>query len=247
MAGAAVVLALATMLVVASAVNGLHRVPLKGMPRTRDSLRALGARLVARDLGEVAREGRDDRGRLHVAGWRPRRGVEDPQLVGADPHLVARAQLGRRAQERLKLERGKALWFPGCVLALTALTLGGQVLLSTLLSQAGGQPGEQQLLVQAAASGGALFYLSVALFAPLGEEIVFRRLMFGAVAHSSGRFAAYALTSLLFAVIHLNFASFPLYLYMAICYALAYELTGSVWGAVSVHALNNTVALFGIS
>jgi len=156
-------------------------------------------------------------------------------------------ELGRRAQERLKLERGKALWFPGCVLALTALTLGGQVLLSTLLSQAGGQPGEQQLLVQAAASGGALFYLSVALFAPLGEEIVFRRLMFGAVAHSSGRFAAYALTSLLFAVIHLNFASFPLYLYMAICYALAYELTGSVWGAVSVHALNNTVALFGIS
>ena len=48
MAGAAVVLALATMLVVASAVNGLHRVPLKGMPRTRDSLRALGARLIDR-------------------------------------------------------------------------------------------------------------------------------------------------------------------------------------------------------
>jgi len=155
--------------------------------------------------------------------------------------------LGQRVQERWGLERGKALWFPGCVLVLTALTLGGQVLLSSLLSRAGAQPSEQQLLVQAAASGGALFYLSVALFAPLGEEIVFRRLMFGVTAQSSGRVAAYALTSLLFAVVHLNFAAFPLYLYMAICYALAYELTGSVWGAISVHALNNTVALFGLS
>lgn len=177
-------------------------------------------------------------------------GVLAAALIWGALHLLRWSppapDLGQRLRERLGA-RAKLLWFPGCVLVLTAVTLGGQILLSQLLNKAGAPAEEQQLLVQAAASGGALFYLSVALFAPIGEEIVFRRLMFGVTAQSSGRIAAYVLTSLLFALVHLNFAAFPLYLYMAICYALAYELTGSVWGAASVHALNNTVALLGLS
>ncbi len=44
-------------------------------------------------------------------------------------------------------------------------------------------------------------------------------------------------------MIHFHPPGFLLYIWMAICFTVAYEKTGSVRGAFTVHAINNGMAV----
>ncbi|MBT8037160.1 MAG: CPBP family intramembrane metalloprotease [Verrucomicrobiae bacterium] len=84
-----------------------------------------------------------------------------------------------------------------------------------------------------------LIGLSVCVVAPLVEEIVFRGYIYAATKRFTDRFFAAAFSSLLFAVVHFNInALLPLFL-LALILTLAYELTGSLWAPISIHALFN--------
>jgi membrane protease YdiL (CAAX protease family) len=72
---------------------------------------------------------------------------------------------------------------------------------------------------------------------------VFRRFFFGNLRGAVDRPAAYLITALVFAAIHVHPPGIPLYIWMSFCFTAAYEKTGSVWGAFGVHAINNGVAL----
>lgn len=135
---------------------------------------------------------------------------------------------------------GVLFWVAGlatiCILASNAVLF--------VLTQFGWDPQEQEMILEAFKSGGVGFVLALVVFAPVGEELFFRRYLFSAVQTGSGRLAAYTFSSLAFALIHMNLSALPAYLVIAVCAAYAYEKTGTIWAAIGVHAANNATAVW---
>ncbi|MHA6793254.1 CPBP family intramembrane glutamic endopeptidase [Pseudonocardia bannensis] len=83
-------------------------------------------------------------------------------------------------------------------------------------------------------------FLIVVFLAPLCEEIVYRGLLWGAMEkHGAGRWLAFALTTLLFALAHFEFTRTPLLLIVAIPIGLARLYTGRLLASVVAHQINN--------
>jgi membrane protease YdiL (CAAX protease family) len=91
-------------------------------------------------------------------------------------------------------------------------------------------------------------FLILGLIIPIGEELVFRKLIFGILSHLS-KILAYAVSSFLFAFYHFEFSfeklkeeitRFPLYLLAGIMFAYVYDTTGCILSTMIAHVLNNT-------
>ena len=91
------------------------------------------------------------------------------------------------------------------------------------------------------------------VLAPIVEEILFRALLFASIRKKS-RFLAYAVSTILFALLHivafLFFAFSPdlfivmlLYIPAGIALCWAYERSGSIWTPIALHAFMNLVAV----
>ena len=85
-------------------------------------------------------------------------------------------------------------------------------------------------------------YLTICIFAPLVEEVVFR----GAVLRSllqrmNSRWGAIALSALFFALVHLNPAQMPHAFLIGLLLGWMYERTRSILPGIMVHWVNNTV------
>ena len=90
-----------------------------------------------------------------------------------------------------------------------------------------------------------LAVLSLVVIAPIVEEIVFRGLLFGALAGRLGVLGSAVITALLFGAVHGDPVLFGTLVAMGFVTALAYAGTGNLWVAVTLHALNNALgALF---
>lgn len=80
----------------------------------------------------------------------------------------------------------------------------------------------------------------VALLAPLCEEILYRGLLWGAIERlGAGKWVTLAVTTLLFALAHFEFARTPLLLIVAIPIGLARLYTGRVLASIVAHQVNN--------
>jgi membrane protease YdiL (CAAX protease family) len=91
---------------------------------------------------------------------------------------------------------------------------------------------------------------SMTIIAPIVEEIVFRGLLFGALASRLGILASALITALLFGAVHGDLLFFPAIAALGLVTALAYAATGNLWVAIILHALNNAlgaVFLVGMS
>ncbi|MDR0838330.1 MAG: CPBP family intramembrane metalloprotease [Oscillospiraceae bacterium] len=99
--------------------------------------------------------------------------------------------------------------------------------------------------------------LVTVLLAPIAEETMFRGALFGTIRGKS-RFAAYAVSALLFALYHLWGYMFtgeglgvlvylPQYIPAGIALAWCYERSGSLVAPVALHALVNFVATVGVA
>jgi len=86
--------------------------------------------------------------------------------------------------------------------------------------------------------------ISAIIVAPVAEEIVFRGYIYTTTKRFSSRFFATLLSSLLFAVVHFNITALIPLLFLAIILALSYELSGSLWAPISIHALFNASQIF---
>ncbi len=87
----------------------------------------------------------------------------------------------------------------------------------------------------------SLAVLSLVVIAPIVEEIVFRGLLFGALAARLGVVASALVTALLFGAVHGDPVLFPSLAAMGFITALAYAATGNLWVAITLHALNNAL------
>ena len=109
---------------------------------------------------------------------------------------------------------------------------------------------EQELPAKLGAEGPLLNVLAVVVLvtviAPVGEELFFRGFFFGALRNWRGPWLAALATGISFGAIHTGSSPVgylvPLMLFgVGLC--MLYEWTGSLYPAIALHALNNSVAL----
>lgn len=81
--------------------------------------------------------------------------------------------------------------------------------------------------------------LLVAVIAPICEEVVYRGLLWGALEQRWGRLTAVTVSTLVFALAHLEPQRAPLLLVVAIPIALARLYSGSLWGGIIAHQVTN--------
>lgn len=108
-----------------------------------------------------------------------------------------------------------------------------------------------EALVEMGAAGGGFMTLAVVVLAPIGEEILFRGVLFQSI-QKKNRFLAYIVTGLLFASIHIVgyipeygltgvLVSLMQYLPATMILAYAYETSGTLLSSIFVHMLINTL------
>ena len=79
--------------------------------------------------------------------------------------------------------------------------------------------------------------------APVVEEFLFRFFLYGVIKRYLGRFFGITLNALLFAAAHTHFASFAPLFVLGTCFTIAYEWSGSILVAMTMHSLFNSVSL----
>jgi len=91
-------------------------------------------------------------------------------------------------------------------------------------------------------------FIIVGIIFPIGEELVFRKFIYGLVSLLSN-FLAYVISSFLFAFYHFEFsieklkeeiARFPLYLLAGVMFAFVYDYTDCILASIFAHILNNS-------
>lgn len=87
-----------------------------------------------------------------------------------------------------------------------------------------------------------LLAISTVIVAPIAEEMLFRGLLFGALAPRLGVLAAAVISALLFGAAHGDAVLFPTLAALGFVNAIAYAATGNLWVPIAVHAINNAVS-----
>ena len=79
--------------------------------------------------------------------------------------------------------------------------------------------------------------------APVVEEFLFRFFLYGVIKRYLGRFLGITVSALLFAAAHAHFPSFVPLFVLGSCFTIAYEWSGSILVAMTMHSLFNSVTL----
>jgi membrane protease YdiL (CAAX protease family) len=79
--------------------------------------------------------------------------------------------------------------------------------------------------------------------APVVEEFLFRFFLYGVFKRYFGRFLGITLNALLFAAAHTHFPSLAPLFVLGSCFTIAYEWSGSILVAMTMHSLFNSVSL----
>ena len=89
----------------------------------------------------------------------------------------------------------------------------------------------------------ALMFLAISILPGITEELVFRGLLQNSLTHLMPAGFAIALSSGIFAAVHMQLAAFPALMCLGAAYGYIYHKTGSLRINIVLHALNNGVAL----
>jgi membrane protease YdiL (CAAX protease family) len=112
-------------------------------------------------------------------------------------------------------------------------------------------PQEQQAVEVLRQTEGLLARIALGIgtifIAPVGEELIFRGVLYPGIKKSYGRQVALWSTALLFGAIHTNFTVFVPLTFLAVILASLYEYTGNLLAPIAVHCVFNAanfVALY---
>ena len=83
--------------------------------------------------------------------------------------------------------------------------------------------------------------------APVIEEFLFRFFLYNVIKRYFGRLLGVILSASLFAAAHAHFPSFVPLLVLGSCFAIAYEWSGSILVAMTMHSLFNSVTLTALA
>lgn len=158
-----------------------------------------------------------------------------------------------RAASREQIRRPRT-WY---LAVTTAVVLfAGTSLISWLLQRAGMPPSPSNLAVIRAAmvQAPALVVFFTVVAAPLYEELLFRRVLFGRFWQAGRPVLGMWLSGLVFALSHeipglgdgpiaATFCLLVVYALMGAAFAWLYRRTGTLWAPILAHSLNNGLAL----
>ncbi len=88
-----------------------------------------------------------------------------------------------------------------------------------------------------------LLFMAISILPGITEELVFRGLLQNSLAHLMPAGFAIALSSGIFAAVHMQLAAFPALMCLGAAYGYIYHKTGSLRINILLHALNNGAAL----
>ena len=91
--------------------------------------------------------------------------------------------------------------------------------------------------------GKVILFSFLLLEAPIVEELLFRGVIFGGLSKIMPVWSAMALSGFLFALIHVNAATFIPLWFLGIAFAWLYARTGTLLAPMAVHFTFNTVNL----
>jgi len=83
--------------------------------------------------------------------------------------------------------------------------------------------------------------------APVAEEFLFRFFLYGVLKRYFGRFVGITVNALLFAAAHTHFPSFAPLFILGSCFTIAYEWSGSILVAMTMHSLFNSLTLIALA
>jgi len=86
-----------------------------------------------------------------------------------------------------------------------------------------------------------LYVVTSIVYAPIMEELVFRKVIYGTLAKKFNFFVAALLSSGLFAVIHMEFTHFLVYLSMGLVFSFVYKMTDKIMVPIIAHMLMNAI------
>lgn len=138
----------------------------------------------------------------------------------------------------------------GTILLLAAYPL---ILLAEVVTQKLSRgPLEKQSIVELFNSSTTLeqriwIILLAVTVAPLAEEFFFRFFLYGVVKRYFGRAVGIVTSALLFAAVHAHLPSFAPLFVLGICFAVAYEWSGSLLVSMTMHAFFNALALTALA
>ena len=84
-----------------------------------------------------------------------------------------------------------------------------------------------------------LAILSIVLFAPILEELIFRRIIFGSLLPKTNFFVAASVSAIVFAIIHFDFTHILLYAVSGFIFAFIYHKTKRIMASIISHMLLN--------
>jgi membrane protease YdiL (CAAX protease family) len=93
--------------------------------------------------------------------------------------------------------------------------------------------------IRAGPAMAVLVLVIVVFVAPTCEEILYRGLLWGGIEKIAGRWVAFAVSTLLFAIAHFEFTRTPLLLVVAVPIAIARLYTGRLLASIVAHQVNN--------
>ncbi len=134
----------------------------------------------------------------------------------------------------------------GLGLGLFVPSMWLNALYETFLSRFGHkmQPEVERILTETSSPG--LFILAAVIIAPLVEEIFFRGFLFAGLKNRFLWTTAMLISSGLFALLHLSPLAAPPIFLLGLVFAYLYQRSGSIWPAVIIHSLVNSLAVIWI-
>lgn len=173
-----------------------------------------------------------------------------PILVYAAWYLRSRG-LSFTAAFGLSLARNRVATAAWVTLALVGLQFAGETLMGAVLDalhlSSHWADGLQENLIWGSWGLVARETVGSALWAPLGEEVAFRGVLYAALRSRIGVAPAAAISAAIFAVAHgYGVLGFAAVFWSGILWALAYERTRSLWPCIVAHAAGNLAATVGV-
>ncbi|MCG7337187.1 CPBP family intramembrane metalloprotease [Sporosarcina sp. ACRSM] len=120
------------------------------------------------------------------------------------------------------------------------LAMGGQMLAASIESMFGVTPGsDNTALLTDIAKTSPIVIISMVLFAPLLEELVFRRVIFGGIYMKTNFWIATLVSAVVFAAVHNELEHLLIYTMPALVFAYLYYRTKSILTPMIAHGLMN--------
>jgi uncharacterized protein len=151
------------------------------------------------------------------------------------------AQIGLFSPSRLDMTR---TWGLGIALMLGALAFNW--VYATYIIPGVELQDELKAMLKALSTGPfniAMKFLTIAVMAPILEELLFRGYLQTALSRSMNHHAAIWLAAFIFGLIHFQPSALPALMVLGAAFGYLYHLTGSLKTNMALHIANNTLAL----